>query len=111
MALTSAASRALHFLGGDARAPPRGTGPLGSGSCHARWVSATDVLAWNAKRDTRAERVVWDADADPPIHPRVFREDEIPLREYQVDACEGVTEPGAPTRLPQRRHRHGMRRR
>lgn len=84
-----AASKVLRRLGDAARVPPRGTGPHGAGPGGERWISASDVLVWNAKHSTDREGEAWRA-ADDPIRSRAFREDEIPLRDYQTEACDAA---------------------
>lgn len=89
MTLGGAAANLLRLLE-NGRVPPRGTGPAGvGGSGASRWISVTDVLVWNAKSDTRREQEEWDADEDP-IRSRFFTEEEIPLRDYQIQACESA---------------------
>lgn len=84
--LGAAASKALRRLE-NARVPPRGTGPLDGGG--SRWISVSDVLVWNAKTDVRCEHAEWDPETDP-VYPRTFSEAEIPLRDYQVSACDSA---------------------
>lgn len=72
-------------------APPRGTGPLGAPG-GARWASVADVLAWNAKVYTERDEDTWNAADDERLCVRSFGTEEIPLRDYQAEACGACTE-------------------
>ena len=64
--------------------PPTGTGPLGAPD-GKRWVSASDVLVWNARVHTEREHSTWDSSSDP-LCTRTFRTAPVPLRDYQMEA-------------------------
>lgn len=85
--LSGAASTALSRIASGER-PPVGTGPLGAPG-GGRWISVADVLAWNAKAYTERDAMTWNVTADADaVRARHFSGDEIPLRDYQLRACE-----------------------
>lgn len=91
--ICAAATALIDRLEEDASTPPRGTGPLGAGPGGTRWIGVADVLVWNAKTHTDREAAEWNMETDP-IVPRTFRETEIPLRDYQLSACESALDGG-----------------
>ena len=70
--------------------PPRGTGPLGAPG-GTRWTSVADVLVWNSKSYTDVETETWDAADDERVRVRSFSTEAIPLRDYQLEACDECT--------------------
>lgn len=87
------AQRALRRFRG-ATAPPFGTGPMGAPG-GKRWISAADVLAWNAKSYTERDGFQWDAVKDA-VYERDYAEDPLPLRDYQLRACDACNPPQTP---------------
>lgn len=86
--ICSAAEVVLQRIGGEH--PPRGTGPWGAPG-GSRWTSVADVLVWNAKSHTDVDATEWNTADDERVRVRSFNPEQIPLRDYQLEACDACT--------------------